>query len=284
MEIQQYDNFAVKHLAAFNAFSTIFEAQNPRPLLAKVSRDTVSLIIVLALALVMVAAVIVSGSRTIDEFAVGNPFIGVVAFVMVEGGIMAYAFFRARRSANKDRLQNTVRWATAGLIFTVIVGLGANVDSTLRAHGVLLPDEVKTALNLLVALSAPALAFISSDVLAIELMATDIKRREAQREYEIELGAWEDKRNVQWKAQQKNWGVKIHVEVPALPAVHERSPEHHEREKKVLTPGVLQAIEWLNLNDPDAIMSVREASMKAGVSVGTISTAKKYLRDNGGAS
>lgn len=92
--ITQYDDFAVRHLAAFNAYSVIFEAQNPRPQLAKVSRDTVSLIIVAALAVVMIAAVIVSGSRTVDEFAPeGLPGIGIVAFVMVEGGIMAYAFF-----------------------------------------------------------------------------------------------------------------------------------------------------------------------------------------------
>lgn len=213
---QLYDEHATRHLAAYNAFSVIFEAQNARPQLVRISRDMVSLLIVIALAIVMIAAIIVSGSRTIAEFTVDNPLIGITAFVMVEGGIMAYAFFRARRSANKERLQGTLRWATIGLVLTVIVGLGANVDSTLRVHNVYLPQEIRTFLNLLVAVSAPALAFISSDVLAIELMATDIKRREAQKEYETALNAWQEKLNASWRSKQRDWGVKIQVAVPTL--------------------------------------------------------------------
>ncbi len=208
--IQVYDEFAVKHEAAFAAFTRIHEAKNPRPTLATIQRDIVSIIIILALALVMVAAIVVSSSRTISEF--GGGFIGATAFVMIEGGIMAYAFFRARRTASKERLQNTVKWAIAGLIITFIIGVGANIDSTLSSHGIVIPEVVNIIINLLVAVSAPTLAFISSDVLAIELMASDIKRRDAFATYEASCKEWQEGLNRSWASQQKSWGLKIDVQ------------------------------------------------------------------------
>lgn len=280
--LAQYDEFAVKHLAAYNAFATIFEAQNPRPTLATISRDTVSLIIVLALAVVMVAAVIVSGSRTVDEFAPdGLPGIGIIAFVMVEGGIMAYAFFRARRGANKERLQSTVRWATAGLILTVIVGLGANVDSTLRSHGVFMPEGVKTFLNLLVAISAPALGFISSDVLAIELMATDIKRRDAQRDYELALAAWQERLNNSWRSKQADWGVKVKVEQPerlALPEYPVFSSKIQENTRFTPSRKLQAALDWLQEHPDQLSEESRKLAEIIGVSHTTVNKAQRIMR------
>lgn len=212
--IQQFDEFAIRHNAAMAAFKSMYEAKIPAPVKPRVARDVVSLIIVFALAIVMVAAVIVSSSRTIDEF--GGGAIGATAFVMIEGGIMAYAFFRARRNASKTRLQNTVRWATAGLILTFIVGLGANTDASLKHQGIVLPQWINTTIHLLVALSAPTLAFISSDVLAIELMATDIKRREVEESHKAAMDEWQAGFVRSWAAQQKNWGVKVEVENPGL--------------------------------------------------------------------
>lgn len=203
--VQVYDEFAVKHEAAYAAFRRIHESKNPQPIMDTVERDIVSLIIVIALTIVSVASIIVSSSRTVEEFGGGT--IGATAFVMIEGGIMAYAFFRARRTASKERLQRTVAWATAGLILTFIVGLGANVDATLRHKGIDIPSEVNLFINLLVAISAPSLAFISSDVLSIELMATEIKRREARLKYIAEMKEWQDGLNRSWNTQQAKWGV-----------------------------------------------------------------------------
>ena len=209
---QVYDDYAIRHNAAYTVFRQTYELENPRPNLERVSRDVVSLIIVLALTIVSIASIIVSGSRTIEEFG-GGP-IGAVAFVMIEGGIMAYGFFIARRNANKERLKNTVKWAMAGLVLTVIVGLGANADAVLKKHGINIPNEVNVFINLLVALSAPTLAFISSDVLAIELMATEIRRRDASLDYDKRLKRWLKDMNGTWRGEQRNWGAKIKVEKP----------------------------------------------------------------------
>lgn len=276
--LQQYDDFAIRHNAAMAAFKTMHEARHPLPVKEEISRDVVSFIIIVALAIVMVAAVIVSSSRTIDEF--GGGAIGATAFIMVEGGIMAYAFFRARRNASKTRLQNTIKWATAGLILTFIVGLGANTDATMKHQGVQLPSWVSTAIHLLVAVSAPTLAFISSDVLAIELMATDIRRREATENHKAALEDWWNDFNRAWSSNQKNWGVKVEVEQPKKLASKASMNVHEQREQgeKELSPAVASTIEWLMVNDPENVMSVREAAKQAGVSTGTMGTAKKSLR------
>lgn len=208
--IQLYDDFAARHNAAYAAFETIYAAKNPKPILTEVKKDVVGVVLGIVLSIVMAASVIVSSSRTIDEF--GGGAIGAIAFVMIEGGIMAYAFWRARRTINIKKVENALRLATVGLVLTFIVGLSANIDATLRHKDIHLPDWVNTGINLLVAVSAPALAFISSEVLAIELMANDVRRRQNLKDHEAAMRAWKDDKDVAWVREKANWGVKIKVD------------------------------------------------------------------------
>lgn len=207
---QVYDELVVRTQAAYAGFSTIYESKNPRPTKAIIRRDFVSMMIVVALSIVMLASIIVSGSRTISEF--GGGFIGTVAFIMIECGIAVYALFRARRNANPKRLQNTVKWATVGLILTFLIAVAANIDATLKTHGIHIDETVLAVINLAVAISAPALAFISSDVLAIELMATDIQRREALRVYDEKCAEWLDGLNRSYNAQPKTSIFRVDVQ------------------------------------------------------------------------
>lgn len=278
--IQIYDEFAIRHNAAMAAFKTMYEARHPLPVKEEISRDVVSLIIIVALAIVMVAAVVVSSSRTIDEF--GGGAIGVTAFVMVEGGIMAYAFFRARRNASKTRLQNTIKWATAGLILTFIVGLGANTDASLKHQGIELPSWINTMIHLLVAVSAPTLAFISSDVLAIELMATDIRRREADMNHKAAMDAWWADFNKAWSSNQRNWGVKVEVpQQPQIAAVNSlnliKNNQISSRHKP--SPKLNKALEYLREHPEDLETPSRELEVKLGISYGTISKAQVMIRN-----
>lgn len=279
IEIGQFDELAIRHNAAMAAFKTMHEAKHPFPVKEKVSRDVVSLIIMAALSVVMVAAVVVSSSRTIDEF--GGGAIGLTAFVMIEGGIMAYAFFRARRNASKTRLQNTVKWATAGLILTFIVGLGANVDASLKHQGVILPQWISTTIHLLVAVSAPTLAFISSDVLAIELMATDIKRRENDEKHKLECDIWWEGFNRSWAAQQKNWGVRVEIE-PQRQLSRDNSSnliKNNDISRFKPSPKLQKALDYLRLNEGDLFTPPRELESKfTGISYGTIHKAQQIIR------
>lgn len=274
--LQVYDDFVVKHEAAYAGFRRIHESKNPLPVKAEISRDVVSLIIVLALTIVSVSSVIVSSSRTVDEF--GGGFIGATAFVMIEGGIMAYAFFRARRTASKERLQKTVQWATAGLILTFIVALGANVDATLKHKGIVLPHEFSVVINLLVALSAPTLAFISSDVLAIELMATDIKKREADKDYEDAKKEWLDGLNRSWASSQKKWDVEIKVQKPLQiePEIDVNLRKNTSIDRP--SPKLKQAIEWLKEHPEHMETESRKLGELIGVSHATANKAQHYIK------
>lgn len=230
-DIQQFDELAVKVKAAYAAHKEIYSAKYPPPQLKAVQRDYVSLIIMIGLVILMLASIVVSGSRTIPEF--GGGFIGVVAFVMLEGGIMGYAFFYARRNVNENKLKDARRLALGGLGLAVIIALGANLDESLRQHGIMLPDWMRTGVNVLVALSAPGLAFISADVLAIELMAGDVRRRQNEQEHLQRMEGWQDGCNRSFAVQQKQWGLKIEIEKPiqadnSLNSMNERVNERPE--------------------------------------------------------
>lgn len=219
-KLQIYDEIAIRTKAAYAAFSEVHEAKNPRPVPPAAQRDYVSIFIIGGMVLSTVAGVIVSGSRTIPEF--GGGFIGSMAFMMIEGGIVSYAFFRARRNKSESRVEDTRKRAAYGLVLGFIVAIGANVDNEFRSHGINVPDGVSTIINLLVALSAPTLAFISSDVIAIELMAGDSRKRQADKEHQMACAAWQEGLNKAWASQQNRWGLRIDidsdfvVEKPAL--------------------------------------------------------------------
>lgn len=274
---QVYDEYAIKHQAAYTVFLQTYELENPRPDVAVISRDIVSLIIVLFLTVVSIASIIVSGSRTIEEF--GGEGIGSVAFVMIEGGIMAYGFFIARRNASKKRLQNTVRWAIAGLILTVVVGLGANADSVLRKHGIDIPKEINLVINLLVALSAPALAFISSDVLAIELMATEIRRRESIIEHEKKMRKWLKDLNKVWRGQQANWGAKIKVQKPEQLKIEAVNPVNLRQFTSIdrPSPKLKLALDWLKEHPEHLQTESRKLGELIGVSHATANKAQHIV-------
>lgn len=293
--LQVYDDFAIRHEAALAGFTRIHESKYPRPSKAVIKTDVVSRLIIIALAIVMSAAVIVSSSRTVDEF--GGGLLGFIAFIMIEGGIVVYALFRARRTANKERLQKTLKWATAGLVLTFVIGVGANIDDALTKKGVVLPSAVSTIINLLVAISAPTLAFISSDVLAIELMATEIRRREAEAIYDEQCKGWQDNLNRSWASKQRDWGVQIKVEatdgrtdtkqgqLSALSAADGQRTDTDGQSHGYgqgytkRTDARTRVEEYLNTN-PDAIsLTARELAKIIGVGKTTVSEVIKDMKD-----
>lgn len=275
---QVYDELVIRTQAAYAGFSTIYESKNPRPTKATIRRDFVSLMIVVALAIVMLASIIVSGSRKISEF--GGEGIGTVAFIMIECGIAVYALFRARRNANPKRLQSTVKWATVGLVLTFLIAVAANIDATLKTHGIHIDSSILAIINLAVAISAPALAFISSDVLAIELMATDIQRREAQRNYDEQCAVWLDGLNRSWNSNQSKWGVKVDIpqqqQIQAENTVN--SSNLQENTRFVPSRKLQQALDYFDTHPEDLSTESRILQDVIGVSHTTINKAQRMKR------
>ncbi len=180
------------------------------------------------------------------------------------------------------RLQNTVKWATVGLILTFLIGVAANIDATLKVHHITIDENILSLINLAVAISAPALAFISSDVLAIELMATDIQRREALRRYDDESREWLDNLNRSWNSQQKHWGVKIEIEQPKqVEAVNPLNiiNSHNPSQRNKPTLRLNKALEHFQIHPEDLEKPSRELESVIGISYGTISKAQRMIRN-----
>lgn len=296
-QIGIYDEMQARAELAYLAFSKQYAIENPPPERAALRRDVVSLAIVFSLVVVMIAGVVVSSSRTIEEFGTGgNQTVGVSAFVMLEGGLVAYAFFRARRSAaeGRERVGNARRLATIGLTLAFVSALAANIHAVMKAspEAVVVPF-IETLIGLLVAVSAPTLAFISADVLAIELMSGDVRQRAADAEHDRLMNDWRAALRDEWQRRQRTMGVSWKVErasdqtsertdrqtAPALPV-----SDQTDRQTAALpagqtvsghygytrTPGGQAAvIEYLKANPGSEKLSARDIAKLTGVSPDT---------------
>ncbi len=215
--IQVYEDYADKHNAAYDSFRRTYEKENPIPVKPGVERD--SWFVLLALVMIVGASVIVSGSRTVEEF--GGGVIGAAAFAMLEIGIVTYAFFRTKTGMDKERVADVRKMAQRGLALAFVVAVAANIHDVLRSNDTIVSENVNTIINLLVAISAPTLAFISGDVMALELLRNRQRQREVDDRHQANMIVWNDGSAEAWKRQRTNWGVKIQVEnrpmeIPAL--------------------------------------------------------------------
>jgi hypothetical protein len=226
-QLSVYDEMATRHNAAYAAFSTIYEAKTPRPIEPKTERD--SLFVPIALVIMIAASVLVSGSRTVEEF--GGGLIGYAAFLMLEGAIVSYAFYRTRRNFNEHRLESVRKLANFGLGLAFTVAVAANVNAILKGENET-STPVKTIIHLLVAVSAPTLAFISGDIMAVETMARESRKRKNREAYEKKLASWSRKLNDAWASEKSRWGVTIKVERP---------PEQQTEQRRLSEVSVLSA-------------------------------------------
>jgi hypothetical protein len=205
---------------AYDAHVSMYSKRNPPPEPPKklTWRDiTGELLIIVMLAVMVVASVIVSGSRTIPEF--GGGLVGIAAFTMLEGGIIAYAYIRTKRHFDIERRNQVFKFLGAGLIFAFGVSVAANVHAVLKAQGIVFGSAVDLAIAIAVAISAPTLALISGDLLGMETVAAASMKKRRQDEYEKRVKEWRDDLNEEWKRVAPKLGVQQRVQIvrPALP-------------------------------------------------------------------
>lgn len=284
-QLTQYDDFAVQHNRAFEAFSTIYAKKNPPPSYPRVDRS--DWYIALIVLILVGASVVVSGSRTIPEF--GGGLVGWAAFAMLELGIIAFAFLRTKSNANSDTIKSVSRWTNFGLVLAFIVAVGANVHATLTEHGIVLSENINTIITVFLAISAPTLALISGDILAIQFLRARNAKQRADEEYRTALSGWQEGLNRSWASQQKKWGVRVDVSRPqqvsqgqlvdstVSPGVPESVPGDSNQGQSVDKRDKVRDI--LD-NDPDAWdMSVRELADRAGVSKSLAGRVKKEYQN-----
>lgn len=205
---QVYEELAIKHNAAYAAFRSIYEAKNPTPKPRK--KNWSDMYVVVGVLVIVLASVLVSGSRTVAEF--GGELIGIAAFVMLECSIVAFAFIRTRSHFDKKRMEDVRKLTNRGLWLAFVVALAANIHATLKQNGVVTAEWINTTILLMVAFSAPTLAFISGDIMALEYMRINQRNKEIEESNKSEFEAWAEGLNKSWQSQQGRWGVKIEVE------------------------------------------------------------------------
>lgn len=270
---QQYQDIATRHNAAFAAFRVVYEAKTPPPAKTKIDRS--EWVINAAMMIMVIASVLVSGSRTVTEF--GGGVIGFMAFVMLEVTIVIFAFYITRLRSTQ-RIEHVVKLARIGVSLAFAVALVANIHATLKSAEVYTAPGIDTLILLLVGVSAPTLAYISGHILAVEWMRQTQRSASATKAYQEAMTAWADGLTRSWSSQQTRWGAKIEVSnsIPSIPLerngtenvkqIPARSTLGHSK-----APDAAQRVrDYLSENPDDAGMNGLELAKLLGVGKSTV--------------
>ena len=291
-QLINYDELAQRHNAAYAAFESIYETKNPPPVKPGTSlSQRVSLWLTLAALLaLMIACLVVSGSRTVPAFSGegGNDGIGWAAFVMLDVTVIFYAFFHTRQSFNHQRHQSVLGWTIGGLILAFLVLIAANIYQELKDK-VQVAEEVKTVLLLLLAVSAPTLAFISGEILAVEYLRISSRQREIDEGWNAAMVVYQTDKNATWAREKSRWGVKIdlvniqpNLPAPESPSVKSVNLQNLQVDRP--SPKLQKALDWLALpeNQHHVNTESRQLSEAIGVSHMTINKAQRILKNGNG--
>lgn len=275
LDLSQFDEMALIYNAGHAAFMSMYETRYPRPQPTALKRESV--FIPIALCIMIIASVLVSGSRTVLEF--GGGIVGVSAFVMLEGAIVTYAFFRTRLNFDDSRMESVRRLANRGLGLSFIVAVAANVHSVIKGAGIQTSPIITLIILILVAISAPTLAFISGDIMALELMRNSYKERKLEEAYRAAMEAWSNDLNTAWAREKsriigKSEPVQVEREKPS-----ELIKFNQISSRNKPSPKLQKALDYFKEHPEHLETPSRELEVLIdGVSYGTINKAQVMIR------
>lgn len=167
----------------------------------------------------VVASVIVSGYHTIPMFIgeganlwIAIP-VAIAIFWMLELGIINLMFMLVKKHYEKNPNDKTdvSNWLKGGLALILIVCIGTNVYSEALKAG-FVSHEVSLAIRILMGLSAPIMALVSGEVLAITTVDGKVKQRELDEQYDIQMVEYQNKFLAEWDARKGRILSSIRVE------------------------------------------------------------------------
>lgn len=222
-----YTDVASRIEEAFSAFRRTYELMNPPPTMPnEVSHDWGWKQAGMFLGLL--GSVIVSASHTIPIFVgdenvtVMTIIIGVAVFVMVEMGIVVFAYSSTEQQhKTRENIRTRVKdFTRTGLYFIVAVAIAANVVYVIE-HNMTIPDEpliqsiwntVRLFIFLAVGLSAPVIAFITGEILAVDVLEHQGRYHRAMDKYGSDLEDWQNGLNRSWASKKKQWGAGVDID------------------------------------------------------------------------
>lgn len=219
-----YDSIVTQYEAAFLAFRRTYELRTPPPV-REIAPNSHWLLYASILTIV-VASVIVSGSRTIPEF--GGNAVGVAAFIMLEVGMILYAYLRTRTDYDRAQHDSLKKRTNQALQLAFAIAVIANVHHTAQAklEGLVIGDlvigeTVSLIIDLAIGFSAPALAFLAGDILGQQTAMRSHRQKQLDNEYGTAMSEWLEGLNTSWNGQKKKWGADI--QISSQPVFTERS-------------------------------------------------------------
>ena len=278
-----YSDYAQRYNAAYAAFREIYIQRNPPPAMPEpVASDLMTR---LALVALVIASVVVSGSRTISEFAGDNPNlvqlgVGLSAFIMLEISIVVYAFIRTKNNYDQERRADVKALINRGMWLSFVIAVVANVHATAKSAG-FTSEAVDLIIAIALGVSAPTLAFISGDILGMQMVTEANANRKQQVMYFDQLSQWQADLNQAWDAQKSRWNVKVEFAKPdELSSVSHAIGTHgtlgtgQERG----TSSTQKLMDYLANNPEATSYSVRELERLTGVGKSTISRILKQSK------
>jgi hypothetical protein len=213
----------------------------------------------------LIGSVIVSASHTIPVFLGLDSIsdinllsiefiIGLSIFVMIEMSVIVFAYSATESEGNSDTAHRVKSFTRGGMWFIVTIAILANVYYVLAAN-IAIPTEgfmavswgwIRVTIFLLIGTSAPVIAFMTGDILAVDILKHRAKIRRDMQAWEEKLNrdfeAWEAKKNEElvdwetkceiilnkyderlnqwneglhaaWSTQKKRWGASVDIQV-----------------------------------------------------------------------
>lgn len=271
-DLTQYDELRARVRAAFSYHVETWEMMHPPPQPEAANISRLDLIVAFSLVVLVLASVIVSGSRTIAEFGAfigGNAgvLVGVSAFVMLEIALVVYAFFDTKKSGvHSDRY--VIRMTRFGIGLAFVVSVLANGHAIFKAQGAFVSPVIDGIILLFVAVSAPTLALISGHILGSEVVSILNRKSEIARRYRAAMDEWETAKLRSWDAQKAKLGIRVEVvsEAPVSLVSNVRNDKPDR-----LTPSQQKVWNYLEMNPLSASLTVRELEEAIGVNRDTVS-------------
>jgi len=178
-------------------------------------------------AIIATAGILLSALRTAPVFqAIAEPIVGatlsyveaILAVVVIEVFVVIgrYSLVVLSAQDGESNIDEVKKWMRYGFRFAFTIAALANLYASVTHLPIVAP--VKPILDLVVAilvgLSAPVLAFISADILAVLWARSERRRADLRSKFDTAMTAWFDAREKSWNAKKKDYGLRILVENP----------------------------------------------------------------------
>ena len=223
-----YDETAAQIEAAFLGFERVYSVQHPRP---QYNAQNIGVFGAkhIGLLLALIGATIVSASHSIPVFLSipsitdvkldTSLVIALATFVMVEIGIITLAYSATESAINRDEVKRVRIFTAIGKWYISFIMLIANVYYVLQSNNVIslesagMWNNIRIFIFLAIASTAPVVAFITGDILAIDVLKHRSRQKAAQDEYNAAMNEWRKGLNEAWGKAKSKWGANVDIQV-----------------------------------------------------------------------